>query len=580
MKTRILRSVAAAAMCTAAAFGAAAQQYDFEYDGLRYYIVTSANIDVSESESVAVIYPVYPDVYSGDIVIPEHVNYNGKTYTVVEIWDNAFCESEITSVEIPNTVQQIGDQAFSYCNGLTTIEVPASVYLIGENAFSGCDKLTEINVDAENEHFCSFDGVLYDKGVTRLIRCPGAKTSIAIPSTVTTIEELAFFDCSLLKDFALPASLATIEEQAFYGCSTLTRVNLPDNLQSIGNQAFCLCENLESVSIGKNLSEMGISPFVGCGKLAHVTIDDANLSFTAIDNVVYAKKDVIMSTGMVLLWGAGGLQSVTIPDGVSSIYDSAFQECRALSSVKIPDSMLEIHDIAFAECKSLTEIEIPEKVYHLGVGVFRGCEKLSKVSFAEPFNRLVINEQMFSGCESLETITIPDYFSAIETSAFSGCSNLTSVIIGSDVRWVGNMAFAGCNALRNIYCMAAVPPSTEYEDNFDYAFEQAVCEQATLYVPMGTRADYAATTEWGRFKNIVETDFVGVEDAVAGDGGVKVYAADGAITVSGVADGAVVEVYGIGGGCVYRGTGSVVDGLSAGIYVVRAAGQVTKVVLK
>ena len=173
MKTRILRSAAVAAMCAAAAFGATAQQYDFEYDGLRYYIVTSANIDVSESESVAVIYPVYPDVYSGDIVIPEHVNYNGKTYAVVKIWDNAFCESEITSVEIPNTVQQIGDQAFSYCNGLTTIEVPASVYLIGENAFSGCDKLTEINVDAENEHFCSFDGgvvrLLFGRGVPLLL---------------------------------------------------------------------------------------------------------------------------------------------------------------------------------------------------------------------------------------------------------------------------------------------------------------------------------------------------------------------------------------------------------------------------
>ena len=565
MKTRILRSAAVAAMCAAAAFGATAQQ--FEYDGLYYNILPGNTVEVKSA---------YPDEYSGDVVIPQQVSYNGSTYTVTGIGAQAFARSEITSIDIPNTVISIGEMGIYQCHGLVSIMIPASVESIGEQAFASCVNLTEINVDAENEYFCSIDGVLYSKDVTTLHACPGTKTEIDIPATVKEIVGGAFYCCMDLKDFEMPASLESIGDMAFFECLLLTKIELPDNLQSLGDEAFYRCENLESVSIGKNLSEMGMIPFCECGKLASVTIDEANLGYVAIDNVVYARQGTQAADGMVLLWGAGSLQSVAIPDGVSVISDYAFSECKELASVEIPNSVREIRNEAFSQCESLAEVTIPKSVNNMGYNVFRNCVKLAKVSFAYGIGLKTIPNGTFGGC-GFTAFTVPDGFTSIEGSSFTGCENLVSVTIGSGVQIVGNLAFLNCNALRNIYCMTAVPPSAGPDD---YVFDQAVCEQATLYVPIGTRADYAAATEWGRFKNIVETDFAGVEDAVADDGGVKVFAADGTIAVSGVADGAVVEVYGIGGGCVYRGTGSVVDGLPAGIYVVRAAGQATKVVLK
>ena len=569
MKTRILRSVAAAAMCTAAAFGATAQQ--FEYDDLYYNILPDNTVEVKSA---------YPDEYSGDVVIPRQVSYNGSTYTVTGIGAQAFARSEITSIEIPNTVSSIGEKGIYQCHGLVSIMIPASVESIGEQAFASSVNLTEINVDEENKYFCSIDGVLYSKDVTILHACPGAKTEIDIPATVKEIVGGAFYCCMDLKDFEMPASLESIGDMAFFECLSLTKIELPDNLQSLGTNAFYRCENLESVSIGKNLNGMGMTPFCECYKLTNVTIDEANLGYVAIDNVVYARQGTQAADGMVLLWGAGGLQSVTIPDGVSVISDYAFSECKELASVEIPNSVREIRNEAFSQCESLAEVTIPKSVNNMGYNVFRNCVKLAKVSFADGIGLKTIPNGTFGGC-GFTAFTVPDGFTSIEGSSFTGCENLVSVTIGSGVQIVGNLAFLNCNALKSVYCMAAVPPSTESGDYYNYyVFEQAVCEQATLYVPMGTRADYAADTEWGRFKNIVETDFAGVEDAVADDGGVKVFAADGTISVSGVADGTMVEVYGIGGGCVYRGTGSVVDGLSAGIYVVRAAGQVTKVVLK
>lgn len=549
MKTKIIHFVMVAAMCAATMLGAAAQQ--FEYDGLNYNILSDNTVEVT--------YATYPNVYSGEIVIPTQVIYEDATkvsaYQVSGIGNYAFSGSEIYSIMIPYSVKRIGEGAFFQCNSLTWVSVPGSVESIETLAFADCEKLPEISVNYDNEYYCSVDGVLYDKAVTRLLCCPGAKREIDIPASVTEIGKMAF-----------------------YGCNSFTAMDLPDNLQSLGENAFYGCENLESVNIGKSLSEMGIAPYAGCGKLVHVTIDEANEIFFAVDNVVYGRKGKFMLNNEVLLWCPNGLQSsVTIPDGVGAIYDSAFEECRKLSSVKIPDSMMEIHDKAFRKCSSLTEIAIPQNVYHLGDGLFQDCEKLSNVSLPK-YYPLLITEQMFSGCKSLKTITIPDGWGAIFPYAFYGCSNLVSVTIGCDVWRIESGAFSNCSSLINIYCLPMVPPEPQAE-SYQPVFDQSVCSQATLYVPVGSKADYEAAPVWKDFANIVETDFSGVENAVA-DSGIKVCAIDGTITVIGVADGTTVEVYGIGGGCVYRGIAGSISGLPAGIYVVRTVGQATKVVLK
>ncbi|MBE0655167.1 MAG: leucine-rich repeat domain-containing protein [Bacteroidales bacterium] len=107
-----------------------------EIDGIKFYIT-------SESEPYSV--EVTQNNYSGDIVIPTSIDYNGKSYFVTCIGDVAFYEcTGLTSITIPNSVTSIGWEAFYGCTGLTSLTIPNSVTSIGDWAFYNCTGLTSI----------------------------------------------------------------------------------------------------------------------------------------------------------------------------------------------------------------------------------------------------------------------------------------------------------------------------------------------------------------------------------------------------------------------------------------------------
>lgn len=189
-------------------------------DGIYYNLNASAK--------TAEVAPA-PDTrwYHGDIVIPDTVTFNAEAYAVTGIGDAAFryCGT-LTSVTIPESVTSIGLQTFSGCEKLTTVTVPSSVVKIGGAPFQCCRNLTEINVALGNQHWTSVDGVLYDKDVTTLKQCPGAKTSLNIPETVTTIEFQSFNGCCSLTSVTIPEGVKNIGESAFFDCSKLTTITL------------------------------------------------------------------------------------------------------------------------------------------------------------------------------------------------------------------------------------------------------------------------------------------------------------------------------------------------------------------
>ena len=159
----------------------AASAHDFEVDGIYY------NINGSE---VAVTYKgnslsSYINEYTGSVVIPSTVSYNGKNYSVTSIGSSAFYDcSGLTSVVIPNSVTSIGDRAFIFCSGLTSVVIPNSVTSIGDETFSGCSGLT---------------------GVT-------------ISNSVTSIGSSAFYGCSGLISVVIPNSVTSIGERVFQYC--------------------------------------------------------------------------------------------------------------------------------------------------------------------------------------------------------------------------------------------------------------------------------------------------------------------------------------------------------------------------
>ncbi len=154
--------------------------------------------------------------------------------------------SEISSFDIPTSVTTIGGYAFGSCSKLTAVTIPSTVTSIGNCAFLGTN--ATVDVDASNANYSSIDGLLFNKDKSRLMYCPVTKTgSFAIPSSVNTVAEDAFYKCSGLTSITLSAGLTTLEDWAFEECTGLTTISLPASLVNIASYSFYNCTGLISI---------------------------------------------------------------------------------------------------------------------------------------------------------------------------------------------------------------------------------------------------------------------------------------------------------------------------------------------
>ena len=217
--------------------GASAFSGEAEVDGIWYKIVTKAKTaEVIGSKGTA---------YSGDIVIPPTIEYDGVTCNVPTINENAFygC-SNLTSVIIGNNVTSIGSSAFYNCNNLTTVTIGTSVKYIGGNAFAGCNSLTSVRI-TDLEAWCN---ITFDSNPLRyahhLFLNDEEVKELAIPNSVTVIKNMAFSGCSSLTDVIIPNSVTNIGATAFNGCNNLTTITIGNSITDISSWAFENCPEL------------------------------------------------------------------------------------------------------------------------------------------------------------------------------------------------------------------------------------------------------------------------------------------------------------------------------------------------
>jgi len=234
--------------------------------------------------------------------------------SVTNIGREAFYScTDLNGVTIPNSVTGIGSSSFEE-SGLTNVTIPSSVTSILLGGFADCTSLTAINAAANNPAFTSFGGVLFNQNQTTLVQYPGGlRGSYTISNSVTDIGGDAFYGCRGLTSVIIPDSVTTIEGTAFYACIGLTNVLFGNALNSLGEAAFENCTALISLTIPNSLTNIPQAAFAGC-------------------------------TSMV---------SVTIPNSVTSIGAEAFENCPSLTNVTIPGSVTNIGGDAFFACKNL-----------------------------------------------------------------------------------------------------------------------------------------------------------------------------------------------------------------------------------
>jgi hypothetical protein len=158
----------------------------------------------------------------------------------------------VISVTIPNSITSIGGGAFAYCTNRTSVIIPGSVTSIGDHAFWLYSGLTAFTVAESNIVYSAEDGILYNKAKTTIISVPGAKSGVLnnLPSTLTSIGDFAFYNCSGLINVTIPGGVTSFGSEAFSDCSALTSVTIPGSVTSIESYTFSRCSSLTSVTFG------------------------------------------------------------------------------------------------------------------------------------------------------------------------------------------------------------------------------------------------------------------------------------------------------------------------------------------
>ena len=401
----------------------------------------------------------------GKLIIP--AEYEGKP--VVEVDSLSFC-GKLTSVVLPDTIEEIesgsfsgcvnlkrvkmpyflrtlGNGAFSGCSSLTQIKLPPLIENIGEGIFSGCDSLTQISmVEDINYPYKVENNCLIRRQDNALIS--GCKTSV-IPNYIKSLEYAAFDKLKTLKQITIPESVEKIDWCVFQKTG-LTQIHIPSGVRSIGRDAFsdCVdlkevtfsegveslegtafgdCTNLTNISFPASLKRVDGSTFLGCTNLEKISVSPQSETYKVDGNCLIRKED-----GCLVLCGR---KVNAIPDYVKKIGSYVFYD-RKLTEIDLPGGLTEIGNYAFYNNR-FTQITLPDGVEKIGSYAFYNND-FSQITLPE--NLKEIGSYAFRYCEKLKSIAIPGSVESIGIFAFSECHAL-SVILPGTVKTIGKNAF-------------------------------------------------------------------------------------------------------------------------------------------
>ena len=437
--------------------------------------------------------------------LPTQAFYNSKNVehlilpnTLITIGEEMFYQSDLRSVVIPTNVTTVGYSAFKRCSSLTTVtfEKESQLKTIGGDyyyggAFSDCTALTSIEIPASVETI----------GNTAFSDCSSLATvTFEKGSRLKTIGNNAYYRCTSLTSIEIPASVETIEKKAFMHCSSLATVTFEkgSQLKTIAGDsydgAFSDCTALTSIEIPASVETIEATAFKRCSQLATVTFEKGS-QLKTIGGGYYS------SYYHGAFSDCSSLTSIEIPASVETIEATAFKRCSQLATVTFEKGS-QLKTIgggysssyyygAFLGCSSLTSIEIPASVETIEATAFKRCSKLTTVTF-EKGSQLKIIGGGFDTNVGYRYIY----------GAFSELKNLMTVDMSActQVEIIEECAFYNDPELRLFKVSTETPPTCE-----NNAFV-GINPYSVLKVPSGCANAYKAATGWKNFASITGLD--------------------------------------------------------------------------
>lgn len=402
-----------------------------------------------------------------NLIIPNYItNINNIVFENCSNLETIIVDDENTIYESVNSNSIIEKNTDTLILGCKNTEIPNTILNIGNYAFSGCSELISIN----------------------------------IPNTIITIGSCAFKGCINLNNIIIPNSVMTVESSAFANCSSLTELNIPNKNASIGDRLFAGCSSLESLTIPWRMTGY----YFVFGRLFSPTEFENSHSIKQLVGFTYYNGVIQHDNySMSDYYFPLSLSRVTITSGYISPY--AFENCRFLSNITLQDGISGIGEYAFTSCTGITKITIPNSVSNIGRGALCGCSHLESLSipfvgtskesssdvylnmfgiifgyvtystgyhtsgskpsgaiiqhsetvYEKDGNTIILSKRTTTYyCyfipETLKTININGN-TIIGEFVFNNCSMLENIILSGEITEIKDYAFNNCSNITNVY---------------------------------------------------------------------------------------------------------------------------------
>lgn len=400
--------------------------------------------------------------YTGNVIIPTKVSYQGKIFNVSSLNDSIFYgAAEMTSAVLPDGLVSIPRHAFYECSKLEKVEIPATVTSIGAYAFTYCSVIDNIQ----------------------------------LPERLTSLGDRCFFQTPSLSNINIPAGLTTLPQYCF-SYSGLNSIVLGENITTLGNYCFQTCKKLESIVLPSNLKAIPNNAFQNCSSLRTITIPES-----------------VTSLGTSAFAGCSLIERITLPKGLTGFSSSMFQNCSSLKEISIPETIVNLGSNVFNGCSSLEKVTLSPNVTAIPSNAFTNCTRLHTITYhgrTEPEEPGVIRladgtksiaQYAFQGCTAIKDIILPEDFTTIGGREVFKNTGITRLVIPASVTSMSQNYICGNNEAVTFYFCGTQPVKinkfTLAKASGNYSF------------PVVVPTDYAET-----YKNASNWNFYSISEPV------------------------------------------------------------------